>query len=238
MMKIQCLGTKDKSDFILYLAHTIAAQGKRVLVADSSKDARFFHGIATIEPNENIYEVQGIEIVCKAHSFAEVEQKLKADNEDISQFDCMIVDVDDVATLNKDWGKFDHTLYISDNDRFNINKDVDLLHRYLDNTSAQEIRRVHFESIYRIPSGYIELKMNHRASFSENSFEIEFDEKLEELRIMLQHNQVIPYKKLPKAYKNMLTELVVEWLALLPKDVEKAAKPNLFGKYINRPRTS
>ena len=239
MMKIQCLGTKDKSDFILYLAHTIASQGKRVLIADSSKEARFLNGIATIEPHEHIYEVQEVEIVCNVRSLTEVEQKVKLDNENISSFDCLIVDMDDISIMERDWGNFDHTVYVSDNDRFNINKDVNLLHRYIDNSGAKEIRRVHFESIYKIPSGFIELKMNHRVKFSPNSFEIEFDEKLEELRIMLQHNQMIPYKHLSRDYKKMLTELVVEWFELLPKDVAKSAKPNLFGKYKkNKPQMS
>lgn len=239
MMKIQCIGTKDKSDFILYLAHTIASQDKRVLIADSSKEARFYNGIATIEKNEHIYEVQGVEIVCNVHSLTEVEQKVKADNEDISKFDCLIVDMDDISTMNQDWGYFEQTLYVSDNDRFNINKDVELLHRYLDNSGAKEVRRIHFESIYKIPSGYIELKMNHRLEFSPNSYEVEFDEKLEELRIMLQHNQIIPYKHLTKDYKTMLTELVVDWFELLPKDVAKSAKPGLFSKFKkNRPQMS
>lgn len=239
MMKIQCIGTKDKSDFILYLAHTIASQGKRVLIADSSKEARILNGIATIEPHEHIYEVQEVEIVCNVSSLTEVERKVKADNVNISSFDCLIVDMDDISTMEQDWGKFDHTLYVSDNDRFNINKDVDLLHRYLDNSEGKKIRRVHFESIYKIPSGYIELKMNYRVEFSPDSFEIEFDEKIEGLRIMLQHNQIIPYKSLTKDYKSMLTELVVEWFELLPKDVSKSAKPNLFGKYKkNKPQMS
>lgn len=231
MMKIQCLGTKDKSDFVLYLAHTITSQGKRVLVADSSIHARFLNGIATLEPNETIYEVQQVEIVCGVRSIGELKAKLKQANEKIENYDCLIIDVDDVSTLDQDWCNFDHTLYISDNDRFNINKDVTLLHRYLDYSGARTIRRVHFESIYRIPSGYIELKLNNRIEFAENSFEIEFDDKYEELRIMLQHNQLIPYKYLNKQYKRMLTDLVVEWYELLPKDVEKASKVSLFNKF-------
>lgn len=237
MMKIQLLGTRNKVDFALYLAHTIASQGKRVLVVDSTLTNLYTKGIAQLEENESLFEIQSVEILCTAKDWESVRAKLIAEDEELSKYDCVIVDIDSIDIMLNNWGSFDETLYISDNDRYNISSDIDLLHRFLDETDNRPIRRIHFESSFNVPDGYIELLMNNRVEFTANSESIEFDEQSERLRMMMQHNQLIPYNKLTKDYKTLLNNLVVELFGLDLREVAKSAKPSIFGGFKKKAAT-
>lgn len=231
MMKIQLVGTRNKVDFALYLGHTIAAQGKRVLVIDATSNAFYRHSVTQLEEGEALFEIQGVEILCTAKDWPSVEDCLNAESESLNNYDCIITDMDSIEVLINNWPKFDHTLYISDDDRFNINCDIELLHRFLDENDGKSLRRVHFESPFKVPAGYIELLMNNRVEFTADSEILDYDDQEGRLRIMMQHNQVIPYSKLTKEYKELLINLVVEWFGLDKRQIAKAAKPSLFGNY-------
>lgn len=231
MMKIQLVGTRNKVDFALYLGHMIAAQGKRVLVIDATSKNLYERSITHLEEGEFLFEIQGVEILCCAKDWKSVEDCLNAESETFNNYDCIIVDMDSIDVLISDWPTFDHTLYISDDDKFNIHCDIELLHRFLDENDGKSLRRVHFESPFKVPEGYIELLMNNRVEFSADSEVIEYDDQEGRLRIMMQHNQVIPYGKLTKEYKELLVSMVVEWFGLDKRQIAKAAKPSLFGNY-------
>lgn len=233
MLKVQLLGTRSKVDFTMYLAHVIASQGKRVLVVDATISNRYMVGLARLEEGDQLYEVQNVEMIAAA-SWADLQARLKIEGEDIGHYDVVLVDIDSIAQILSCWEKFDVSLYVSDDDRFHIHKDIALLHRYLDEYDNKPIRRLHFKSQFKLPESLIELLMNNRIEFTLDSQEVEFDEQLERLFVMMQHNQIIPYNKLTKSYKRILNEFVVEWLGLDRRDVEKAAKPSLFGKQLSK----
>ncbi|MCM3390214.1 hypothetical protein M3649_19130 [Ureibacillus chungkukjangi] len=226
MKLVQLLGSMNKADFALYLGYTIASYDKRVLIVDSTKDQVYRYGYTRLEENEYLYELQHVEILTGAENWRDVVKSLQEDGDDASKYDCIIVDVDSMPILLEQWPNFDEVLYVSDNDRLNVQKDIPLLHRWLDESSAKELRRIHFESAYKVPEGLISLLMNNRIEFSPFSETLEYDDLGGRLRLIMQHDEIIPYKKLSKQYKQVLTDLVTEWLDIndLPK-----AKPSFFG---------
>jgi hypothetical protein len=230
MFAIQLLGTRCKVDFTMYLAHAIASQNKRVLVVDATTASRYMVGLGRLESEELLYEVQDVEMIAAA-SWNDLKDRLTKEGENINNYDVVLVDIDSIAQVTGQWPAFDTSLYVSDDNRFHMQRDVALLHRYLDEHDNKPIRRLHFKSQFKLPETLIELLMNNRIEFTSDSEEIEFDEQLERLFIMMQHNQIIPYHKLTKEYKSILNEYVVEWFGLDRRDVQKAAKPTLFGKY-------
>lgn len=229
MKLIQLIGTRKKSTSAIYIAHVIGSMGKRVLLVDATNDDEYLFSYIRSNDGEFLYELQNIEILIQAKDWKEVNEKLNVSNEALENFDCIIVDTNDERSLLKDWPKFDHTLYFSDNNRFNILNDVELLNTYMDVSESVKVKRIHFESAYKLPPGYIELLLNNRIEFANVTDPIEFDEMEEKLQLIIQHDYEIPFNRLTKSYKNAITDIITEWFGIGNVDVQEALKRNPLG---------
>lgn len=235
MKTIQLLGSRSKSDFTLYLGYTIASMKKRVLIVDATQREEYLYSYVRFQDDEWLYDLQNVEILCGGiTTWLDVEEKLRLCNETTTNFDCIIVDATDGVTLDSNWPKFNEVLYVSDNDRANIMRDVQILHTYVDKFDVNEIRRVHFESAFSIPDGYINLLIHDRIRFSGLSESFEYDELEEKLRLIMQHDHVIPYNRLNKHYRKALQQLVSEWFLVDRSEVEESAKSKLLGVFFKR----
>lgn len=214
MKLVQLVGTKNKADFAIYLAHTIANYEKRVLIVDATKDEIYRHGYTDLEEMEYLYNLQNVEILIGAKNWKEVTNLLEYEGEKTNNYDCIIVDMDSINALIDDWPLFEEAIYVSDNDRINIVRDIPLLHRWQDENENRQLRRIHFESSYKLPENLIQLLMNNRIEFSPFSESLEYDDLESYLRLMMQHDKIIPYKKLSRLYKSFLKELVMEWFEI------------------------
>lgn len=229
MQVVQLLGTKDKTDFVLYLAHTLTSADKRVLVVDATKNEQYRYGYVRQE-NETLYNIQEVDIMCGCRNWDDVVEKLAIVHVKATDYDCIVIDADCIEKLLLNWPKPAMTLYISDSDRFNLMQDIEYLQCYLDTCDMLELRQIHFESAYKLPHDYLQLLMHNRISFSGNSKVLEYDELQGKLRCMMQHDQVIPYSKLPKKYKLFLNELACELFQdLNMRDLQNTARTSLFG---------
>ena len=231
MIKVQIVGTKNKVDFVMYLSRTIVSQNKRVLVVDSTVRNEYLYALADHNSNEMIFELQGVEIMKCGKSWLEVESVLKNEGESINHYDCVIVDMDNIHSVSKEWGKFNYSFYVSDCNRFNLNRDIKLLHELADRNDELILDRVHFDEGFSIPSGYLDLLMNNRINYKGEPYEIEYDDRLNSLFLEMQHEQYIPLKKLDKAYKALLIDLTVEWFGMQGSDVKKGINKGLFNKF-------
>lgn len=236
MKLIQLLGSRPKSDFALFLGHTIAALGYRVLIVDATNNKEYLHSYIHAEENEYLYELQDVEILTETRSMSELVLKLSNSNESFQKFDCIIVDANDSSTIVNDWPVFQHVLYVSDNTRFNINQDIEILNDFVDSTRNTTIQRIHFESAYRIPNDYLDLLINNRLEFQLVEEPLEYDEQEHKLRNYMQHEGIIPYKKLPKDYKRLLKTIVTEIYDIGNKDFEASTRRNPFDFLFSRLR--
>ena len=230
MIKIQLVGTKNKVDFAMYLSRTIVSQNKRVLIVDSTELNEYFYSLADHNSKEKILELQGVDII-SSENWTEVERVLKMEDENIHNYDCVIVDMDNIQSISNDWGKFNHSVYVSDCNRFNLNRDIKLLHELADINDELILERVHFEEGFKIPSGYLDLLMNNRINFKGEPYELEYDDRLNSLFLEMQHEQYIPLKKLDKPYKEILIELTAQWFDIHEADVKKAVSYGFFNKF-------
>ncbi len=235
MKIVTLIGTKDKADFAFYLANTMHTMKKKVLIVDATTAVHYLNGYFQtnssnqLESEGIVHTLKSIDVVCGATDWVDVERKLRMTNTTTTNYDCIVIDIDSISSLLKEWPESDLTLYVSDNERFNLTGDVSLLHRYFDENETSTIRRVHFESIYKIPADYIETLMKNRPTFDENSFVFDYDDAELQLKMMMQHEHVIPYNKLNKAYKRVLHELSCELFEEMTiRDVEKQTKKHFL----------
>lgn len=234
MKLVQLLGSKSKSDFAIYLGHTIAALGKRVLIVDSTSNNEYQHAFIQLEGNEHLYEFQDVDILINTKSLQELITKLSDANETLENYDCIIVDANDNSTIINDWPKFQHVLYISDNTRFTITQDIAILNDYVDSTGTTVLKRVHFESAYKIPNDYLDVLINNRLEFKLIDDPLEYDDLEHKLRNFMQHEGVIPYSKLPKDYRRLLKSIVTEIYDIGNKDFDASTHRGPFGILFGR----
>lgn len=234
MIKVQLLGTRNKTDLAIFLANAVVGQGKRTLIVDCTKDQLYKYGFGPIENSKSqMFEIQGVDVLtARVSSWEDVVQASRKENSDVTQYDVVILDFDYFAPLQGEWGKFDRTIYTGDNDRFAINRDVELLHQYLDMFGEdQPIQHIHFESAYHVPTGYLELLMNNRIEFKDLYYEIEYDDRLESIRQSMQHNRIIPHNKIAKDYRVMVNEIVASLYGVTTTEVsEGVGKPTIFSR--------
>lgn len=237
MIKVQLLGTRNKTDLSIFLANAVVGQGKRALIVDCTKEQLYKYGYGHTDTDSEIFEIQGVDILTAAvASWDEVLKALSKENSDVTNYEVVIVDFDYLAPLQGDWGNFNRTIYTGDNDRFAINRDVDLLHSFMDMVGEDRpIQHIHFESAYHVPAGYLELLMNNRIEFKDIFYEIEFDERLESIRQSMQHNRIIPQTKISKEYRLMVSEIVASLYGVTTNEVsEGIEKPSIFSRFFSK----
>ncbi|MER2005889.1 MAG: hypothetical protein ABS939_00435 [Psychrobacillus sp.] len=228
MKTIQLIGTRNKSDFTLFLGYLLTKLDKRVLVVDTTQQEVYKNAYSRLNEGQNLYDFHDIDILSGATNWLEVEELLREVGESSTSYDTIIVDMDLVSIVSNEWPPFEERYYIGDNDRFNQMRDVDLLHRLFDVTDSTEMKRVTFKTSYRLTTDYFDNLMNNRVTWRSMNYVVEPDEFGLGLRIQMGHEQMIPYGKVNKQYKEILQEIVSEIYQLHIKEVQSAGKTSFF----------
>ncbi|GEL05554.1 hypothetical protein [Rummeliibacillus stabekisii] len=224
MKVIQFIGTKDKADFTLFFAHVLSEIGKRVLIIDGTEREVYKYGYIE-NSSDRIADIGNVEVVVEAHNIETVNSVLRANSLSMQAYDCVIIDVDSVEGLIAKWPNIDERYYLSCDERYCINKDTKLLHHLLDITDNADINRLHFESTYNIKSEYVDHLIQNRANWSFTSYNVEFDDLAEQLKLQLQHEQIIPLKKLSKTTKAVIKRMIVDLYEDAASELDKVIKP-------------
>lgn len=228
MKTIQLVGSRDKTDFVLYFAHVLSNLNKRVLVVDATKTALYRHSFTRLVNNQRVFDFQGIDILCDAPDWLAVEKQLAIADEAMMNYDVVLVDMDSKEMLMNDWPVFDERFYIGDYDRAHQLLDVELLHMLFAVTGTSELKRITFTSDYPMNESYFETLLDQDVLWKSMNYTVEPDEMAERIRLRMQHEQVIPYKQLSKQYKEALQQIVSELYGLHVKDVADAVRPSIF----------
>lgn len=228
MKTILLIGSRNKSDFTLYLSHILSSLEKRVLIVDTTEQGNYQHGYARLEEKSHLYDFQSIDILTGATNWLDVERLLRKEGESTLSYDAVIVDMDSISVITNEWPEFEERYYIGDDDRINQLRDVNLLHRLFDETDDTVIKRVTFKSQYELTADYFDNLMNRRPKWRSMNHLIEPDEFMLALRIQMGHEQMIPFTKVNKQYKEVLIEIVSEIYQLHIKEVQDAVIPSFF----------
>jgi len=233
MRTIQLIGSRNKADFALYFSHVLTNLEKRVLLVDVTKNEVYRYGYTRLKKDEHVFDFQKIDILCGAKNWLQVEEYLRQVNETTTNYDVIIVDMDSEEAVISEWPIFDDRFYVGDEEHLNQVRDVDLLHRLFDETDNTEIKRIMFEGKYQLGNDYFNKLLNHRAVWCSLNYSIEEDRE-DILRIQMQHEMNIPFKKLNKHYKEVLVEIVSGLYEMHVLDIKEAVKPKFFGLSLKR----
>lgn len=236
MKILQFIGTKEKADFTLYISNLLTVLNQRVLVVDATASQIYRYGYLNIEDQEQLTEIQKVEVLCGVKDWDEVNQALKKNNEKVENYDCIIIDIDSINGLLESWPEIDDRYYFSDDDRYHLNKDVPLLHRYFDEADTVTIKRIHFESPFKLREDYLDQLMNSRPDWSPLSYTVEYDDFEERLKLQMQHEQIIPLKELSKSLKSVMEEIISEQFQFDIGVINNYTKSNFFSKFGGRKR--
>ncbi|MEK5149129.1 hypothetical protein MKX53_19280 [Psychrobacillus sp. FSL K6-4615] len=228
MKTIQLVGSRNKSDFTIYLSHLLTKLDQRVLIVDTTERGIYQHGIARLNGNQHLYDFQQIDILAGAKEWLDVEELLRIEGESTTNYDTVIVDMDSTKIISNEWPIFEERYYIGDEERLNQMQDIDLLHLLFDETEDKNIKRVTFKSGYELTGDYFDNLLNHRATWRSMNHMIEPDEFMISLRIQMGHDHIIPFKKVNKQYKDVLCEIVSEIYEMHIKEVQDAVKTSFF----------
>lgn len=230
MKLVQFIGSSQKSDFVIYLAHMISKMGHRTLVVDTTLNQEYVYSYIRREEKEVLYDLQNIEIISNVRTFKGLESQLKSAKERVENYDYILVDSSDNCTFTE-WPNFENTYYIGNDTRYNVMKDVEILNEYMDFTNKTKLNRIHFYSAFQIPEGYIEMLLNGRLELSSIYEAIDYDEKHAYLCQFIQHEHEIPYTRLSKSYKNTLRSVVTDICEVGNVDVDVAVNKSFFNRF-------
>lgn len=228
MKTIQLVGSRNKSDFTIYISHLLTKLGQRVLIVDTTEHGIYEHGFTRLNEGQHLYDFQQIDILAGANEWLDIEKLLRNEGESTTNYDTVIVDMDSAKIISHEWPVFEERYYIGDDDRLNQMRDIDLLHLLFDETEDKNIKRVTFKSGYELNTDYFDNLMNHRASWRSMNFMVEPDEFMQPLRIQMGHDHIIPFNKVNKQYKDVLCEIISEIYEMHIKEVQEVVKPSLF----------
>lgn len=231
---IQFVGTRDKSDFVLYFAHVLDTMNKRVLIVDSTKNEWYRHSYTRFDTIQKVFDFQGIDILCSATNWMSVEKHLAASDEALKNYDVILLDMDTKEMLEQDWPVFDERFYIGDFDRAHQFLDVELLNKLFEVTGTTELKRITFESNYHLNESYFETLLNQDVLWKSMNYLIEPDDMSDVLRQRMQHDHIIPFKQLNKQYKELLSEIISDLYGVHVKDVADAVRKPFFKNAFKR----
>lgn len=234
MKLFQFIGTRKKADFLMYLAYSLTNLNKRVLIVDQTTNEWYKYGYTRITENEQLYDLQGIDILCGTQSWLEVEECLRRSGETTGRYDIIMFDVDHIDVLNQDWPDFDERFYIGDFERDHIMRDAEMLNFSIRETKNNVFRHVTFSSKYKMNPDFIEVFLEENIKWNSVHYLFEPDEATDEMRLIIQHQQTIPYKQLNKQYKELITWLVAELVTVHVDEVRGKNKTGILGSLFGK----
>ena len=228
MKLIQFVGARNKSDLVMYIAHVLTNLNKRVLVVDGTRNELYKNGFINTEKSQFLFDFQGIDILAGSNNWLDIEECLQRSGETTIAYDAILVDHDYVETFSQEWPTFTDRFYVGDFDRANQLLDSEMINTLIETTENNEFKRITFESNYKMDTSYFESFLAKNVKWRSINYLFQPDDLLEGLRMQMQHEQVIPYKRLSKQYKELVTEIVSALYEIHIKDITDAVKPSFF----------
>lgn len=228
MKLIQFIGTRNKTDFIIYFSHILTKLDKRVLIVDQTQNQLYRHGYTRLEEEQNLFDFQGIDILCGMSSWPSLNNHLSQTNESVNDYDVVIFDMDSTTAIKGEWPTAQDRFYVGDFERLHQQRDMSLIRTLFHVTGSKELKRITFENRYKLDDSYFAFILGEEVLWRSDNYLVEPDEIVEDLRIQMQHEQEIPFNKLARQYKDVLIEMISSLFEMHVKDIANAVKPSYF----------
>jgi hypothetical protein len=225
---ILLLGTRDKTDFALYLSNVIANLDKRVLLVDATEKQLYRHGYTTLSGDQHLYDFHGVDILTGAVDWSHINILLKNENEQLANYDVVLLDIDSVHRANANWSGANTQIYVGDYERLTMERDKHLINSYIETNKNNKFQQVTYYVKTTIDPEYFDDLIGYCVDWQGLPIEIEYDEIDLALRIAMQHQMKFSFKKLSKGYREGLTEIVTAIYGFHKNEVQRIFKQSLF----------
>ena len=225
------IGTRKKADYLIYLAYAMQAIGKRVLIVDFTQNEIYRTGYVRLGPEGYLYDLQGIDILVGAQCWQDIPDLLGVSNENLDLYDVVLLDIDNLDSLQKEWPVCDDYVYVGDFERDHIKRDSELLQYLLSSLSQPFIRRVTYASKFKMNADFIEVLIKGEMKWNSVHMLFEYDEAIEELRLIIQHQQTIPYDSLSRQHKELFNGYISELYMMHVDEIQENVKQKSGGLF-------
>ena len=209
MKRIQFIGSREKSDLVLYVGHLLANLGNRVIIVDATSNDEYKYSYLDKNEIDVICDFQNVEIMKDAKTYEVFNTKLQKAKEVEKDFAYILVDAND-STHFEHWPTFDKTIYVSDTNRKTIMKDTEIINEFIDRTMEKSLLRVHIELPYFVDEAYLPYLLEGRVDFVPISETLEWTDEDLLRKQQMQFQKVIPYSKLSKEHKAFAQDIAIQ----------------------------
>ena len=212
-------GLASKTDVTLYLSKILANMGFKVLLVDGTEYERYRYSIDPIFLPEWITEFEGFDVACGFTNYKRMVDYLSSVDEDITQYDFILVDVEKIDFLTKEeWISAAARLWVSTYRREDLERGKEWIYKLQERLQAEEL-----PSFYRLWTQMMDTTIDQYAWGFYNDIPIHFhgtpvsiywNEMDMALQIENEHIKKIRIKPLSRQYKKSLTlllELLTGW---------------------------
>lgn len=231
MKKALFIGATDISDLLQYVSKVIATSGKKVLLVDGTNEKYIQYGTPLPSSNLKIVEFEGFDVAIDYKNLSEIEKFL--DNN--QQYEQLIVHTDICSFVTKeDLDKFDCKYIATSQEKVSIDKTVEVMNSIFDqyeNDEEGNNSKFHFTKLFvnnvdsNIAQDFLEVILGPLPiTWSEEPFELLYDEVDYATKINNQHEGKINIRRLSRNYRNVLQKISEEISGLEVKEVKPAMK--------------
>jgi hypothetical protein len=223
LKKILFLGTKDKSDLVMYIALLQSQLGVKTLIVDGTNNHKYLHAYTRFSDKSLIYDFFNIDIAA-AGSWNELEEVAKKSKESLSDYECILIDLDHVKQKST-WPDCDDYYYVFSHEKLTLIEDASLLNNYsATNNISIELKKFTYLIDCDVDEEYLDQLIDNKFKWSSSHHLVPFDEFDISNKVNMQYNMKPTFKRLSKAYKKALAEMVTNIIGNHEKETKSAMK--------------
>ncbi|MGG3806079.1 hypothetical protein [Metabacillus fastidiosus] len=222
MKKILFLGSKNKSDLVMYIALILRRIGYKTVIADATQKKTYLRSYTRYSDQDTLYNFFDVEIA-PVNSLQNLKTLMKSSGDDLNNYDYMLVDIDHVHD-KYDWEEFDASYYVADYEKVTLLDDMKLMETILANNSKEMMfNQVVYEVLSSIDNEYLDYLFNHKVNWS-SIYKLPFDEMDVANKVDMQYNMKPTFKRLSKEFRNTLSSIITVLTGHHEKDTKLAMK--------------
>ncbi len=244
MKCIGFIGKIDKTELIEYIAKTISAMGKKVIMIDATLTQKTRYCVPSLEGigSEGQYVVQydGVDVAIGFSNMLELKKFLLSKGEDFNEYDYALVDTDLEDMIDEyDLKSANKLFFVSSYDKLYIHKGVDLLKytcalkRRADPEGKLDLTKIlYYSDINTADAKYIDrVAENLPIVWRDEHIDFPYDQGDLSVNIRNQYANKIDMRYLTKMYKEavaktveIITEESIASIKKVIKNIEKSAR--------------
>ncbi|WP_438350946.1 hypothetical protein ACP8HI_10020 [Paenibacillus sp. FA6] len=220
------VGVSDISDLLQYISKVITSSGRKTLLVDATVERFIYYGTPIPDPKMKLIEFEGFDVTGDYSILSDLETSISANN----RYDHVIIHCSTPNFLNRDdLTKIENKYVAATTEKWSIEKTVEVLESFFNEEGKSSIEffsKIIVNSVdSNIADDYLETVLsNLPLGWSDEPFELIFDEIDYAMKINNQHNGTINIRKLSKNYKRVVHRISKEITGLDDKDMKTAMK--------------